>query len=66
MTLDEFPDIDAAWERHCELERTFRRQAFLDRAFGRDAEPNIIALEEHHRAARALMAEVVVPDREVA
>jgi hypothetical protein len=65
-TLADYPELDIAFRRHDGLERSYRRQAFMDRAQGRDPEQNEIAVEEHHRAAMWVSQEAIVPERESA
>lgn len=65
-TLADYPELELAFIRHDGLERSYRRQAFMDRAQGRNPEQNEIAVEEHHRAAMAVSQEAIVAERKSA
>lgn len=62
--LDDFPQIDAAWERHNAAERQARDRAFREWNAGRDNTCETILLEAHHLAARACLGELIVRPRE--
>lgn len=62
MTIADYPEIELAYRRHDALEMSYRRQAFMDRAQGRNSTANETARDEHHRAAHCLSSEVIVPE----
>lgn len=58
MTLADFPELETAFRIHDGMERSYRRQAFMDRAMGRNPTANETARDEHHRAAQCVAQEV--------